>query len=359
MKNILYLLVPLLFLACKGEDTITSSLDYTDDFSITDSADDPVQHARFEIYKKYGVPVFFNDTIVAHNTGTDGQGREMKRYETVNLNWTFFGYSQGITYTYDYLRSPEEQLRALRFVDSYLSTLSKPMRPFSVMIADTLTVTSANKIERPIYYVGFRTLVLSQIKDITTSDSVKMQISKIVNSMVSDRVKADRTLCGRFADVSSQKGWYDMEWKKLNETSPCPTTLRLLKKSYMFSPNALFDQPPYTTFDHEDIVTLLLKDFGTGAAVNTEEEAIALRDSIITEIGTFGFIRGWNQSGSFGPRDDEEDREYFVKAILYLGNGGFRQRYGHLPIVMQKYEILHDFIEKTLGVNLNYNTLSE
>ena len=48
-----------------------------------------------------------------------------------------------------------------------------------------------------------------------------------------------------------------------------------------------------------------------------------------------------------------------MKAMLWLGDGGFRQRYGHLPVVMTKYEILRRFVTGELGVNLNYNRLNE
>ena len=268
--------------------------------------------------------------------------------------------AEGVEYRYDYLRTAEEQLRALRFVDAYLGKISRQMRPFSVMVADTLTVSSANKVEKPIYHVGFRTLVLARVKDITVEDSVNAQIAEIVNSMVSDRIKANRELCGEFADVSTQKGWYDLDWKRLNETSPCPTVIEMGKKSYVLSVNALYDQPPYTPFNHEDLVTLLLKDLGSGApTVESEDEAIEIRDKMLNEIGAFGFIRGWNQTGSFAPRDADEDREYFIKAMLWLGDGGFRQRYGHLPVVMTKYEILRRFVTGELGVNLDYNRLNE
>ncbi len=359
MKQLLFLLLPLLFFACKSEESITPAVTFERDFAVVDNAADPVQHARYEIYKKYGVPVYFNDTVAVHG-GTAPADSASRRYETVDLNWTFFGYSRGVEYRYDYLRTAEEQLRALRFVDAYLGKISRQMRPFSVMVADTLTVSSANKVEKPIYHVGFRTLVLARVKDITVEDSVNAQIAEIVNSMVSDRIKANRELCGEFADVSTQKGWYDLEWKRLNETSPCPTVIEMGKKSYVLSVNALYDQPPYTTFNHEDLVTLLLKDLGSGApTVESEDEAIEIRDKMLNEIGAFGFIRGWNQTGSFAPRDADEDREYFIKAMLWLGDGGFRQRYGHLPVVMTKYEILRRFVTGELGVNLDYNRLNE
>ena len=359
MKQLLLLLLPLLFFACKSEESITPAVTFERDFQVVDNAADPVQHARYEIYKKYGVPVYFNDTVAVHG-GASPADSASRRYETVDLNWTFFGYSRGVEYRYNYLRTPEEQLRALQFVDAYLAKISRPMRPFSVLLADTLTVSSANKVEKPVYHVGFRTLVLAQVKDITQPDSVKAQIAEIVNSMVSDRIKANRELCGEFADVSSQKGWYDLDWKRLNETSPCPTVIEMGKKSYVLSVNALYDQPPYTPFDHEDLVTLLLKDLGSGApTVESEDEAIEIRDKMLNESGAFGFIRGWNQTGSFAPRDADEDREYFIKAMLWLGDGGFRQRYGHLPVVMAKYEILRRFVTGELGVNLDYNRLNE
>ena len=238
MKQLLFLLLPLLFFACKSEESITPAVTFERDFAVVDNAADPVQHARYEIYKKYGVPVYFNDTVAVHG-GTAPADSASRRYETVDLNWTFFGYSRGVEYRYDYLRTAEEQLRALRFVDAYLSKISRQMRPFSVMVADTLTVSSANKVEKPIYHVGFRTLVLARVKDITVEDSVNAQIAEIVNSMVSDRIKANRELCGEFADVSTQKGWYDLDWKRLNETSPCPTVIEMGRKSYVLSVNAL------------------------------------------------------------------------------------------------------------------------
>jgi len=361
MKHIFLFLCSLLALVgCSSEDPITPGLTYGNDFVITDQPNDSVQHERYLLYKDFGVPVYFNDTIAKHNEGLGVDGKPRITYETVDLNWTFFGYSRGVEYRYDYLRTAEEQLRALRFVDAYLGKISRQMRPFSVMVADTLTVSSANKVEKPIYHVGFRTLVLARVKDITVEDSVNAQIAEIVNSMVSDRIKANRELCGEFADVSTQKGWYDLDWKRLNETSPCPTVIEMGKKSYVLSVNALYDQPPYTPFNHEDLVTLLLKDLGSGApTVESEDEAIEIRDKMLNEIGAFGFIRGWNQTGSFAPRDADEDREYFIKAMLWLGDGGFRQRYGHLPVVMTKYEILRRFVTGELGVNLDYNRLNE
>ena len=177
---------------------------------------------------------------------------------------------------------------------------------------------------------------------------------------MSDRVKAQTALCGRFAEVSKTNGWYGQEWKKLNNISPMPTVVDLGKKSFIYSVNALYDEPPFTPYNHEDIVTLLLRSGGGLTAVaQDEEEAQNLRRAMMAEIAQFGFLTGWKQSGAYAPSDDSEDREQYLQALLYLGDGGFRQRYGDFPLVMQKYELLYNFISQTLGLNLNYNRIEE
>ena len=178
--------------------------------------------------------------------------------------------------------------------------------------------------------------------------------------MVSDRIKANRELCGEFADVSTQKGWYDLDWKRLNETSPCPTVIEMGKKSYVLSVNALYDQPPYTPFNHETWSRCCSK---ISAAARPQSRVKTKRSRFATRCSTRSAPSASSavgtKTGSFAPRDADEDREYFIKAMLWLGDGGFRQRYGHLPVVMTKYEILRRFVTGELGVNLDYNRLNE
>ena len=139
-----------------------------------------------------------------------------------------------------------------------------------------------------------------------------------------------------------------------------PTVVDLGKKSFVYSVNALYDEPPFTPYNHEDIVTLLLRSTGGQDPIaKDEEEAQNMRKAMIAEIAQFGFLTGWKQSGAYAPSDDSEDREQYLQALLYLGDGGFRQRYGEFPLVMQKYELLYNFITQSLGLNLNYNRIEQ
>lgn len=347
MKKFAYLLALLVMTACGSESPIIPEIDHANEFIVQDNAKDPVQHARYMIFKEFGIPVYFNDTLAVRVKGTDYDGTQRKRYETIDLNWTFSGYDQGVKYSYVYLKHPEEQMKALAFVRKFLSASPKPLRPFSIMVADTLTKTSKNKVERPIYHVGFRTLVFAQIKDINSEDSLNIHINNVVKNMIADRVEANKVVCARFANVSSEKGWYSSSWADLGN---CPTILKWSKKSWTFSPNVLFNEPPYTPYESKDLVTLLLE-----KDVEDAEEAEQIRQEYINEMGRYGFICGWKYTGVNTPNDDKEDRAYFLQAIIYLGEQGFIARYGNSKLVMEKYKILANFITKELGYDLNYD----
>ncbi len=356
MKKILYLIALLLLAACAEEEKLTHSIVYDNDFALTDNPDDAVQHERYLLYKEFGVPVYFNDTIVRKDKGTDRQGNPLYAYETVDLNWTFSGYNRSVTYKYHYLTDPQEQLNALAYVRQYLNTVSRPMRPFSIMLADTLTVSTASKTERPYYHVGFRTLVFAQIKNLTNKDTVAAQIQKVIKSMISDRIKANKDVCARFAHSATQKGWYYRDWNSLGN---CPTIVEWQGKSWTLSVNELFNEPPYTPYNNENIVTRLTQERpGQSPYVATVAEAITIRQKMLDEMGNYGFIRGWKQTATYSPNDDGEDREYYVQAILHLGEKGFKKRYGNSKLVMEKYQILADFITNTLGVSLDYDGIS-
>ena len=142
MKHIFLFLCSVLALAaCSSEDPITPRLTYGNDFVITDQPNDSIQHTRYLIYKDFGVPVYFNDTIAKHTEGIGVDGKPRTTYETVDLNWTFSGYNRGVKYSYVYLTAPEDQMRSVSFaaisvrfpnlcdlLASLWLTLSQPLR---------------------------------------------------------------------------------------------------------------------------------------------------------------------------------------------------------------------------------------
>ena len=82
MKYVSILLFTILaFCSCQKEDALENEIDFSNPYAIEDS-DDPIQKKRFEIFNKYGVPVYFNDTIGRQFVRNDINGNPYYRYET-------------------------------------------------------------------------------------------------------------------------------------------------------------------------------------------------------------------------------------------------------------------------------------
>lgn len=342
-------LAALLTVSCSEEKLSGGSVDLTNVFEITDNPADEVQHERYLIYKEYGVPVLFNDTIAQRQTGTDLYGNPVIQYETVDLNWDFDSYSNSVRYVYDYLTADNDKLAALRFVRKFLEKCSRRMRPFSIMVTENLTTEpETSSLAEQRYVSGFRTLVFYNVTGLSDSE-ITSTAEDVIRDMVTQKVKADKDLCSLFEEVSAK--YYYRAW---DELGGCSTYLEYKEQNSNVSPNTLFYGEPYnavegsTAVHRIDLVDLLV----SRRLVDSEDEAKTVRSAILQEIGSYGFIRGNRNTGSYAPTDAEEDRNYFIQAILYLGAEGFTERYGRSSLVMQKYTLLHDFITEELGIEL-------
>ena len=149
MRNVvLYLLLALLVLGCEKESGLTSKIELEDLYAIKDDPSDPVKHRVYELYSKYGIPVYFNDTIGKIFVKKDVTGKDVYRYETLDLSWGFTSYSQ-LKYSYEYMTDPDEQLTALGIIEEYLELAAKPLHPFNFFVtksAKTIDIKDEEKI---------------------------------------------------------------------------------------------------------------------------------------------------------------------------------------------------------------------
>ena len=118
---IILCLCALCTVSCGKEDALENKIDFSSDYEIKDDTNDPIQHRKYLIYQKYGIPVFFNDTISATRTGTNYNGEPIYRYETLDLNWSFSSHNKNkVYYKYGYIKDTERQAKALDFVEAFL-----------------------------------------------------------------------------------------------------------------------------------------------------------------------------------------------------------------------------------------------
>lgn len=340
MKNILYCILVLILgglSSCTSEDALTSSIDFSSPYVIKDNPDDPIQHQCYELYKKYNVAVFFNDTIDKHLVKNDYYGNPVYRYETLDMNWNFSSHSaKDVTYEYDYLKTPEDKQKALNFISSYLSLVSKSMRPFCIFATDTVKITNSKGTEKPEYSLNFRILVLAQMRDIAP-DQVEERSKSMIYDMVYSRVKADSKTVARFGEISGTPGYYGRYWKDSQGKDALGCTSEYTGKRFM-SPKTLFD---------EKYIAYAMNDLNL-----TREQYEAARTEVLKDIGQFGFISGSKWSDiTWSPENLNDDLEDFVTTMMETGSKEFMNRYGMSPLVVEKYTILYDYITNTLGVN--------
>lgn len=354
MKHVVILLIALVCAtSCLKEDEIDKQTVLENVYTITDDPNDPVQHKRYQIYQEYGVPVYFNDTISAKEIGKDWYGNPVIQYETLDLNWGFDSYTTSIQYKYEYLEEVEEtRLNALKFTEQYLGLCSKSMRPFSIMLADTLTSTSTSLVIPDKYYVGLRTLVLFDIADVTDPEEIQLTSQNIIGDMLVQRVGTNQKIVSQFEAVSKDLQAYYKIWK--TELS-CTVVNEFATKYNGITVNNLFEEAPYVPYTPiwASDKTFTFMEFVKRYNLATQEEAEADRERCLQDIGRYGFIRGSSTGkGLFSPQTANEDLYYFVQAIVALGGERFAKRYGSSPLVMKKFNILYDYITNDLKVEL-------
>ena len=173
-----------LFACNKEDDLVAGKVDFSSPYVIENDPNDPIQQRRYEIYEKYGVPVFFNDTISTKFLRYDNYDNPVYQYETLDMNWNFTSHTAGdITYTYTYLVTPEEQNEALDFVETFLSIAGESMRPFCIFAVAKLESKSESEEKQPEYLQNFRMLIISDILE-TADDQVESRCRTMVNSIV-------------------------------------------------------------------------------------------------------------------------------------------------------------------------------
>ena len=331
MRNVvLYLLLALLVLGCEKESGLTSKIELEDLYAIKDDPSDPVKHRVYELYSKYGIPVYFNDTIGKIFVKKDVTGKDVYRYETLDLSWGFTSYSQ-LKYSYEYMTDPDEQLTALGIIEEYLELAAKPLHPFNFFVtksAKTIDIKDEEKIYKEgEYKIHFRTVLM-------TGDWTESQITSLPNEMMREMVKNKITnykdLLAAFNSVSDRV-WYGKSWAKLDphwyDYVDGTTWPR-----YYFSPSALSD---------------------TWYAINEfePEELEEFRAALRLAMGQFGFVAG-GQSSLYTPGDNEKDLVSYISEMLNRSRDEFIELWGESPLVMAKYEILYHIVADELGVKL-------
>ncbi len=345
MKLIYAISLLLLLFSCEKEE-YKKKVDMKNLYSIEANSQDSIEQKRYEIYEKYNIPVFFNDTVGKVYYGQSLAGDSIFRYETIDLAWSYTARSDH-KYQYYYMQNDTNKMEALKFISSFLGITSKPLRPLSILVVDSVK-TGANlkqliyKVENKdtgeisnvsiSFFTGVRSILFCGVDNFGNNPEIKEKATyDVVKTMIRQRIKNYKNELAPFYTISD-KNFYDKPWNELDETIKNP-----LGGTEAFS-TFLLSEGGYNYFlDNYDY---------------TEEQLISAVKYIRGAIGQFGFVSGGKMLSYNSPLNADEDLELFIEEILRYSKDDFLDIWGNSPLVIKKANILYKIIEEELEFNL-------
>lgn len=316
----------LLVLGCKKEEGLFKT-EVSDLYVFRPDDSSPVKKKVYELYRDYGVAVFFKDTVGEYFVRNDVNGNPIYRTERLDLGWTFNTYKNS-TFIVDPITQMDEQMDALNYAEKYLKSISKPLYPFSILLVRALNEKSSSgdiitfKSGEAVNY--FRTLMMT---DKLTSTDTAGHFKEIVKKIIRVKLDGFPDELNKFGAVSKSDWYGGKKYSDLDKTVAAGTSVGIL-----YTPN---------------LVENLRRQGWTEARI--EAEKVKLR----RVCGQFGFVGGNDHGGGyFTPAHMAMDLDSYVREMLNSDKVTFKKYWVDHPLVMKKYTLLHDLILNQLGVDL-------
>lgn len=154
MKNILSIIILLFLLGgCNNnEDELQPSRSFTSWIEIKDEPGE-LNQLRYKLYKEYGIPVFFNDTIGTEIRGEDAYGNPIVYHEVLRPGYNITSSEADVTFRY--CNDEATMIDAMKFMMEFVvPRLSKDehYRPYTYFFCDTVyTYREARALGIPSY----------------------------------------------------------------------------------------------------------------------------------------------------------------------------------------------------------------
>ncbi|TCD03184.1 hypothetical protein [Pedobacter psychroterrae] len=205
---ILSIILTIFFTSCKKEDVLEPSLMDKNFLSVKDNQTDPVDHEIYNIYVQYGVPIFYNDTVIREQR-FDASGKRFMYYETLAVNYALTGTTSAGTIAPppDYYKIPDSKTTLLPLIefirDEVIAKLPKGIYVPSILLLDSLKSLSSGTFA----VRGLNTVGISKGKDFSSLNAVSKNTLRAaaLRSMVSTFINSDTNaawLSSNFLNVS-------------------------------------------------------------------------------------------------------------------------------------------------------------
>jgi len=295
-KYILYLglLLATVISSCSNEAALTPS-DYEQNwFSVKDNPNDATDHAIFQLYQKFGIPVFYKDTIGSQQR-IDNFGHSYTYYEVLGVNYDL---STTVT-AVDYYQNVQDKSNVLPIVN-FLNTDVLPILPKGVFIPSILLIdTMSSTISGQYAHRGFNTVVIASIPRFLAMDITARK--KFKGAIL-------RAMIGGFVNGSDNASWLTSNFYSVSRA--------------LYSKKDIYASGVYEyELKNAKIPTLLDAGFLT-------------KNTTIEDWG-------WPQTPP-----TYLDVNSYVEAAFSYSTAEFTDLYGNYPAVMLKYNRMKTLLEK-------------
>jgi hypothetical protein len=166
-KAYITLLVLLVAAACGNDDDGTLAPSYLDKdwLAITDSAD-PLDHARYEVYRDKGVSIYYTDTLGKEFRHVNAYGDSIIHVEKLDPFYSVTGEDASTTYLLS--KNRDDIYNAVLFVkENVLPAIPPACYPRNILLVNELTLNAFNTEAQGRrfgnVYNGYRTLIVSNV----------------------------------------------------------------------------------------------------------------------------------------------------------------------------------------------------
>jgi len=329
MKKILYFFFILFLFSCK-EETIEPNINFESPFVIKADPNNPVNQKRFELYKEYGVSVFFSDTVNMVYVNKNVYGDSVFKYEFLDLNWKFNSVSD-FKYDFKYFSSQEDRLHALANVEKYLQSSIPALRPLSMLLVDDFSfngtatdIISYREGNNTVKSLNsYRTLVMSNLHKSYSEDYWPNLVVNLAKPQIKAAVTRESLKAKLLSfQTISQSTHYNQYWATLDLVG-VPTTNFTSTIWNQFNP--------------------------TNPSHWTDPRYVAFRQV----FGAYGFIGVSNTIGFWYSPTLEADQNHYIDALLNYNQTVFERNWEANPLVMEKYAVMRDIIVNELNIPLD------
>lgn len=170
MKKIFLMLSGALLLsACSNDDTgmLSPSNADRDWFALEDSTD-PLDHARYELYKDFGISVYYTDVLGIEERGINAYGDPIIHTEMLdpfyNVTSLATGYAYKLSKDRDALLAAVQKLRA-----DIIPGMIPNRYPRAILLVNELSLTDLSDVTTLMnVYEGERTVIISEIDQLAS-----------------------------------------------------------------------------------------------------------------------------------------------------------------------------------------------